>query len=149
MTIPKNTIGSHVKSVFSRSTISAIGTAPTALEELRRGTLEREAGVAGGVCDLELLRRRLGRGEVALELEPGSRERASERVPRVTGRPGEHLDRASDRSRGSDEAREVARSRRRLRREDVRREGGRDHRRDELRPTAWMLLGCGRPAVLV
>jgi nicotinamidase-related amidase len=32
MTIPKNTIGSHVRSVFSRSTLTAIGTAATALK---------------------------------------------------------------------------------------------------------------------
>ena len=56
MTTPKNTIGSQVSSVFSRSTTGAIGTQERAeaRASARRMLLEREAGVARGVRDLEL-----------------------------------------------------------------------------------------------
>ena len=83
MTIPKNTIGSHVRSVFSRSTTRGYRQRAEALKRelwLRALTLELEAGVASRVRHLELVLGRLGRREVPLELEPGPREHARERM---------------------------------------------------------------------
>ena len=67
--------------------------------------LEHETRVARGVRDLELVARRLGGREVALELESRAGERTGDGVGRVAGDPREDLDGAADRSGSAHEAR--------------------------------------------
>src|SRR5262249_25315284 len=111
--------------------------------------LEREASVPGRVRDLELIRWRLRGREVPLELEARTGESASERMVRVARTPGEDLEGAADRPCRARNSRKTSRPGRRLRSDDIGGEGCRDHRRDQLRPAARVLLRCGRATVLV
>src|SRR5438552_2244976 len=52
---------------------------------------ELEAGSEGGLCDLELLRRRLGRGEPVLQLMPRLRQRLCDEVVGIARHPAEDL----------------------------------------------------------
>ena len=150
MTIPKNTIGSQVRSVFSRSTSRPIGSArERAVAATRRCARASRQASRAAFATVELIARRLGRREVALELEAGAREDARDRMRRIARDPREDLDRAADRAGRPDEAREAARACRRLRGDHVDGERRRDHRRDELRPAARMLLRRRLAAVLV
>ena len=154
MTIPKNTIGSHVRSVFSRSTSDAYRQhAARAVEPSGSGRagggsgrsggrlLEREAGVAGCVCDLELLGRRLRGREVALELEARAGQARARADAPGCGRPTRRP-RPSRRSRQPCPTRRAAPRVPRgcLRRDHVRRERRRDQRSDQLRAAALVLL---------
>ena len=147
MTIPKNTIGSHVRSVFSRSTPTAIGSAAERAEASAVRAFEREARVARRVRDLELVRRRLGGREVPLRLEARSGEEAASGCVGLRATQ-EKTSTEPPMAPAAHEARE-ARSRRRLRSDDVRGERGRDHRRDELRAAARCSFWSELAAVLV
>ena len=102
--------------------------------------LELEAGIARRVRDVELVVRRLGGREVSLELEAGSRKSTRDRVRRVACDPREDLDRAADGAGRAHETREAPRPGRSLCGHDVRRQRRRDHRSDQLRPAARVLL---------
>ena len=108
MTIPKNTIGSHV-GACSRDPPHGYRQRAKRAEASAVRAFEREARVARRVRDLELVRRRLGGREVPLGSKPG-RARGGRADASGCARPREDLDRAPDGAGRAHEAREVARS---------------------------------------
>src|SRR5712691_727092 len=109
---------------------------------------ELEAGGEGCLGDLELLRRRLGRGEAVLQLVSRLRQCLRERVARIARHPAEDLRRGSDRADLRGGTRLVAHALGRKPCEHVADRRRRDERSDEV-PAAALVLFLRAVTVLV
>src|SRR6266851_985980 len=110
--------------------------------------LELEAGGERGLCDLELLRRRLRRRKPVLKLVAGLRQRLRDEIVRMPGHPAEDLRRRGERTELSCRAGAVARALRRKPGEQVADGRRRDQRADQM-PAAALVLLLRAGAVLV
>src|SRR5579864_21544 len=104
---------------------------------------ELEARGERRLRNLELLRRRLGRGEAVLQLVARLRERLRERVARMTGHPAEDLGRGGDRAELRSGASLSPHARGREPRKHVADRRRRDERADEVTAATFVLALCG------
>src|SRR6266852_873353 len=102
--------------------------------------LELQAGGECGLGDLDLLGRRLGRGQSVLQLVAGLREGLREGVLRVPHHPAEDLGGGGKRGEGAGEACGGAKMTGSARGEAGSDRGGGDQRADEVRAAALVLL---------
>src|SRR5579884_1045165 len=110
--------------------------------------LQPQAGVQGGLGDLELLRAGLVGADTVLQLVPGAGECAGERMRGVARYPREDLRRRRDGPRGGGGLGDRTVARRRALGGEAAGEGRHQHRPDEVRAAALVLLRP-RLAVLV
>ena len=115
---------------------------------VRPGLFQLQARPQRGVGDLELRGARLAGAETVLELVARPRERARERVRRMARHPAEDLDRRRDGTDRADRARRGAVARRHLLGGEIARGVRQEHRPDQVRAAALVLLRARR-AVLV
>src|SRR5215218_501492 len=104
---------------------------------------ELEAGGEGGLCDFELLGRRLRGGQTMLNLVAGLRQRLRQRMIRVADHPREDLRRRGERAERGEATRGKPELGRRPGSEDVADRERPEQRPDQVRPAALMLFLAG------